>query len=50
MESRVLIGEIMLKSVSRVFIFSWNHCKSQEKMETMCVQSFGGQTKGIMYF
>ena len=29
------------------FVFSWDHCKSQEKMETMFIQNFGGQTKSI---
>ena len=36
--------------VSIVFIFPWDHCKSQEKMETMSMQNLGGQTKSIMVF
>ena len=28
-----------------VFVFSWDHCKSQEKLEIL-----GGQTKSIMVF
>jgi len=31
-----------------VFIFSWDHCKSQEKLETILMQNFGGQTKSII--
>ena len=33
---------------SIVFIFSWDHCKSQEKMETIFMQNFGGKTKSII--
>lgn len=33
-----------------VFIFSWNHCKSRGKMETMFTQNFWGQTLSIMEF
>ena len=33
-----------------VFVFSWDHCKSQEKLETMLMQNFGAQTKSIMAF
>ena len=29
-------------------MFSWDHCKSQEKLETM--QNLGAQTKSIMVF
>ena len=36
--------------ISIVFISSWDHCKSQEKMETTFMQNFGGQTKSIMVF
>ena len=36
--------------ISIVFIFSWAHCKSQEKLETMLMQNFEGQTKSIMVF
>ena len=36
--------------ISIVFVFSWDHCESQEKLETMLMQSFGGQTKSIMVF
>ena len=36
--------------ISIVFVFSWGHCKSQEKLETMFMQNFGGQTKTIMVF
>ena len=32
------------------FIFSWDHWKSQEKLETMLMQNLGGQTKSIMVF
>ena len=30
---------------STAFIFSWDHSKSQEKMETMFMQNFGGTNK-----
>ena len=36
--------------ISIVFIFSWDRCKSQETLETMLMQNFGGQTKSIMVF
>ena len=36
--------------ISIVFIFSWDHCTSQEKLKTMLMQTFGGQTKSIMAF
>ena len=36
--------------ISIVFVFSWDHCESQEKLETMLMQNFGGQTKSIMIF
>ena len=36
-------------SVYIAFIFSWDHSKTQEKMETMFMQNFGG-TKSIMIF
>ena len=35
---------------SIAFVFSWDHCKSQEKLETMLMQNLGGQTKSIMVF
>ena len=28
--------------ISIVFVFSWDHCKSQEKLETMLMQNLGG--------
>ena len=31
--------------ISIAFIFSWDHSKSQEKMETMFIQNFGGTNK-----
>ena len=31
-----------------VFICSWDHCKSQEKLETMLTQNLGGPSKSIM--
>ena len=36
--------------ISITFTLSWDHCKSQEKMETMLMQNFGGQAKSIMVF
>ena len=36
--------------LSIVFAFSWDHCKSQEKLETMLNQSLGGKTSSIMVF
>ena len=36
--------------ISIAFIFSWDHCNSQEKLETMFLQNFEGQTKSIMVF
>ena len=36
--------------ISTVSIFSWDHCKSQEKMETTFMQNFEGQTKSIIVF
>ena len=33
-----------------VFIFSWDHCKSQQKMETMFMQNFEGQIKSTTEF
>ena len=30
--------------------FSWDHCKSQEKIKPMRMQNFGGQTTDIMVF
>ena len=31
--------------ISTAFIFSWDHIKSQEKMETVFMQNFGGTKK-----
>ena len=31
--------------ISIVFVFSWDHCKSQEKLETMLMLNFGGTNK-----
>ena len=36
--------------ISIVFVFSWDRCKSQEKLETMRMQNLGEQTKSIMVF
>ena len=36
--------------ISIVFIFSRDHCKSQEKLETMLMQNLERQTKSIMVF
>ena len=36
--------------ISIVFVFSRDHCKSQEKLETMLMQNLGEQTKSIMVF
>ena len=36
--------------ISIVFVFSWDRCKSQEKLETMLMQNLGEQTKSIMVF
>ena len=33
---------------SIVFVLSWDHCKSQEKIKTMLMGNFRGQTKSIM--
>ena len=33
-----------------VFSFSWNDCKSQEKLKTMIMQNFGVDKKIIMVF
>ena len=30
--------------ISIVFVFSWDHFKSQEKLEAMLMQNLGGQT------
>ena len=34
--------------ISIVFVFFWDHCKSQEKLETMLTQNLGEQTKSIV--
>ena len=31
--------------ISTVFGFSWDHCKSREKIKTMPMQNFGGTNK-----
>ena len=31
-----------------VFDFSWGNCKSQEKLNTVLMQNFGGTTKSII--
>ena len=36
--------------ISIVFVFSWNLCKFQEKLETMLMQNLGVQTESIMVF
>ena len=36
--------------ISIVFVFSSDHCKLQEKLETMFTQNLGGQTKSVMVF
>ena len=36
--------------ISIVFVFSRDHCKSQEKLEPMLTQNLKGQTKSIMVF
>ena len=36
--------------ISIVFVFSWDYCKSKEKLETMLMQNLVGQTKRIMVF
>ena len=32
------------------FIFSWEHSKSQEIMETMLMENFGGTNRVLWYF
>ena len=32
------------------FVFSWDHCKFQEKLDTMLMQNLEGQTRSIMVF
>ena len=36
--------------ISIVFVSSWDHCKSQEELETKLIQNLGEQTKSIMVF
>ena len=36
--------------ISIVFVFFWDHCKSQVKLETMLMQNLGGQANSIMVF
>jgi len=31
--------------ITLVFVYSWYHCKSHEKLETMLMQSLGGTNK-----
>jgi len=33
-----------------VFVFSWDHCKSQGKLETTLMRGFGGRAKRIVVF
>ena len=48
-ENTIIVFVCSLKfCISIVFVFSWDHSKSQEKLETM--QNLGGQTKSIMVF
>ena len=52
MENTIILSVCSLKFciLSIVFVFSWDRCKSQEKLETMLMQNLGGQTKSIMVF
>ena len=34
--------------MSTVFVFSWDHCKCEEKLEIVLMQNLRGQTKSIM--
>ena len=37
--------------INIVFVFSWDHCKSQEKVETMLMQNVGeGKQRILWYF
>ena len=36
--------------ISIASVNSWDHCKSQEKLETMLMQNLGGQKKSILVF
>ena len=36
--------------ISIAFVFSRDHCKFQEKLETMLMKNLGGRTKSIMVF
>ena len=36
--------------ISIVFVFSWDHCRSEEKLETMLLQNIGGANKEFMVF
>ena len=50
-ENTIILFVYPLKFCIRlVFVFSWDHCKSQEKLETMLMQNLGGQTKSIIVF
>ena len=35
----------MIVCMSNVYSFSWDHCKTQEKIKTMLMQYFGGTNK-----
>ena len=39
-----------LENTMVIFSFSWNDCKSQEKLKTMVMQNFGVDKKVIMVF
>ena len=46
-----LIGHHNLLAAEVIcFVFSWDHCKSQGKLETMLTQNLGVQTTSIMVF
>ena len=36
--------------ISFDFVFSWDHCKSQEKLETMLMQNLGDKQRVLWYF
>ena len=36
--------------ISIVFVFSWDRCKSQEKLETMLMQNLGNKQRVLWYF
>ena len=50
-ENTIILFVCPLKfCTSIVFVSSWDHSKSQEKLETMLMQNLAGQTKSIMVF